>query len=157
MFKKSGQCICIALNDENLKVVQLKGPKGNARVTQVVARSVSGVSEEELPKVIQSALGGFNVKGSQIIAIVPSGTVTTKNIEIPSVDDEEIKSIVNLQAGRHTPFSREEIQIGFINLGVHKTNFTKVLLTISNRNSVKKQLGVFEKAGLLVEKVFFSF
>ncbi|MBF0533362.1 MAG: hypothetical protein HQL23_09785, partial [Candidatus Omnitrophica bacterium] len=70
--------------------------------------------------------------------------------------EEEIKSIVSLQAGRHTPFSREEIQVGYIHIGVYKSNYTKILLVIANKNVIKQQLSVFDRAGLRVKRVLFS-
>ncbi|MCA9401499.1 MAG: pilus assembly protein PilM [Candidatus Omnitrophica bacterium] len=156
MLNKSNEKICISLSEDVFKIVQLKGGGGAPKISKIYAKELKGVSEADLPKQIHGALKGFNTKGSEIVCIVPPSYVTTKNIEIPSVNQEEIKSIVSLQAGRHTPFSRDEIQIGFINFGVYKTNFTKVLLTIANRDRVKQQINIFEKAGLTIKKVLFA-
>lgn len=156
MAKKGGESICISLGEEFLKIAQVKGSGISAKITGVVTEDIRGISDEALPKVIQKALSGFKSKSADICCIVPSGMATTKNIEVPSVSPEEIKSIVSLQAGRHTPFSREEIQTGFVNIGVYKSNFTKVLLVIANKNLLKRQIGIFEKAGLKIRKVLFS-
>jgi len=156
MFKRNPYCICISLTEDMLKIVQLKGVGSSAKVNHILSKDIQGIEEDALPKVLQSSLHGFKVKFSDIISIIPSSMVTTKNIEIPSVNDDEIKSIVNLQAGRHTPFSREEIQIGYINLGVFKNNYTRVLLIIANKNVLKKQMNLFEKIGLKVKQVLFA-
>jgi len=156
MLSKGSDVISISLSDDLLKIVQLKGAGSSAKVGNVVSRSVSGVSADDLPKLIQSALSGFNTKKSEVVSVIPSSMVSTKKIEIPSVNPEEIKSIVNLQAGRHTPFSRDEIQIGYINIGVYKENYTKVLLVIANRKELKVQLDAFAKAGLKVKRVLFA-
>ncbi|MFA5060346.1 MAG: PilN domain-containing protein, partial [Candidatus Omnitrophota bacterium] len=90
------------------------------------------------------------------IYIVNPNTTITKNIEIPSLDPNEIKSIIDLQAGRHTPYSREEIIIDYVNIGVYQRNYSKVLLVIVNRNVLKNQLLILEQSGLVIEKVFFT-
>ncbi len=156
MFNKSNNRICISLTDDVIRVVEVKGAGAAAKVTRVSSRDVKGLSETELPKVIRSAVAGFNLKSSLVISVVPTNSITTKNIEIPSTNPEEIKSIVSLQAGRHTPFSREEIQIGYVNLGVFKATFSKVLLVIANKATLKKQMTAFDKAGIKIKKTVFS-
>ncbi len=156
MFAKSNDYICVSLNDDVVRIVEVKGAGTFAKVTRVVSRDVKGLSEFDLPKVIRSAISGFNVKGSTVLSVVPANSVTTKNIEIPSTNPEEIKSIVSLQAGRHTPFAREEIQVGYVNLGVFKSNFSKVLLVIANKSTLKKQIDAFEKVGVKIKKILFA-
>lgn len=155
MFKQASDYLCVSLNDDYLKIVHVKGFGNSARVLQVIAQDVKDVPPEELPKIIQPLLKGINLKKTFVIGVVSPSITTTKNIEIPSTSEEEISSIVNLQAGRHTPYSRDEIQIGYINIGVYKNNYSKVFLVIANRNVLKSQLLVLEKAGLKVQKLLF--
>ncbi len=98
----------------------------------------------------------MGLKKPLAVCAVSSNIVTTKNIEIPSIDPAEIKSIIDLQAGRHTPYSREEILIGYITIGIFQRNYTKVLLVIVNRDQILKQLRVMTSAGVKVEKVVFA-
>ncbi|MBF0523201.1 MAG: pilus assembly protein PilM [Candidatus Omnitrophica bacterium] len=156
MLNKSNECITVSLGEDILKVAQIKGSGSNTKITNILSQEVKDLSENDLSKKIQLALKNFNPKAMPVHLIVQPGMITTKNIEIPSIDPDEIKSIVNLQAGRHTPFSREEIQIGYVNIGIYKTNYTKVFLIIANRNLLKKQLAVFEKAGIRIEKILFA-
>ena len=156
MLGKKDSYVSISLSEEALKIVRFKGTETVPKVTAISQKDIKGVSEEDVPKIINSTLSRLKAKSSNVVFVVPPNMTTVKNIEIPSVNPDEIKSIVNLQAGRHTPFSREEIQIGYINLGIYKNNYTKVLLVIANRNVLKKQLGLLEKAGLRIQKVLFS-
>ncbi len=153
---KNDEYISISLSEDVLKIIQLKGIGLSAKVSHIFAQDVKGISDLDMPKTIQAALKGLNIQSAQVLCVVSPGMITTKNIEIPSVSPNEIKSIVNLQAGRHTPFSREEIQIGYVTLGVYKNDYTKVLLIIANRNILKNQISIFEKAGLKVRKILFA-
>jgi Tfp pilus assembly PilM family ATPase/Tfp pilus assembly protein PilN len=155
MPKKSGERLAISLSENVLKIAAVKA--GNPpRVLQVSAQDIKGTPAADLPRLIQAGLKGFKTKGGDVVCVVPSSMTTTKNIEIPSTDEEEIRAIVSLQAGRHTPFSRDEIQIGYVNLGIHKTSYTKVLLVIANRSRIKSQLDLLAKAGLKVSRVLFA-
>ncbi|HOW36415.1 MAG TPA: pilus assembly protein PilM [Candidatus Omnitrophota bacterium] len=148
--------ISVAFGEEELRVAHMRMSTPLREVVNLVRRDIRGISEEELPKIIRSALNDFNIKKAVAVCIVPASLTTTKNIEIPSLDPNEIKSIINLQAGRHTPYSREEIIIDYINIGVFQRNYSKVLLIIVNRNVIKKHLNILEQAGLDVQKVFFT-
>jgi Tfp pilus assembly PilM family ATPase len=156
MFAKSNDHIAISLSDDFVRVVEVKGNGTAAKITRASSRDIKGLTDSDLPKVIHSALNGFNTKASSVYYVIPANITTTKNIEIPSTNPEEIKSIVSLQAGRHTPFSREEIQISYINLGVFKANYTKVLLVIANKGVLKKHLETLEKSGVKVKKILFA-
>lgn len=153
---RSNDYICFSLSDKMLKIVHVKGQGIGAKVAQVISRDVGGITDVEMIRVIESSVKGLPVKSANVFLISPPSITTTKNIEIPSTNEHEIQSIVSLQASRHTPFSREEIQIGYINIGVHKNNYTKVLLAIANRVQLKDQVKLLEKSGMKVNKVIFA-
>jgi len=156
MLSKSNEFVSVFLSDTCLKIVRSHGNGMSAKVSHALSKDISGVGSAQLSSVIHSALSGINTKNSNLLFILPQSMVTTKNIEIPSVNSGEINSIVNLQASRHTPFSRDEIQMGYINIGVHKKNYTKVLLAIANKNTLKERLITLQAAGLKFKNVFFS-
>lgn len=155
-MSRSNEHICLSLADDHIKVVHVKGSGPAAKIAKVVTRSVSGLTDVEIISALDKILKGIPSKGARFVAIAPSQTTTTKNIEIPSSDDNEIQSIVNLQASRHTPLSREEIQIGYVNLGSKKSHYSQVLLVIANRMQLKDQVKIFEKAGVKINKFLFA-
>ena len=65
---------------------------------------------DEAALTLKSLLAPFDRKAS-VICTIPANAATAKNIEVPSIDPEEIKSIINLQASHHTPYSKEEVLI----------------------------------------------
>jgi|CXWL01.1.fsa_nt_gi Tfp pilus assembly PilM family ATPase/Tfp pilus assembly protein PilN len=153
MFNQDRDSLSIVLTEQSIKIAQARS---SGAVVKVVRRALSGSTGDAVARELKAALAGFNPKKTHVLCVIPASVATTKNIEIPSVDPEEIKSIINLQAARHTPFSREEILVGHVNLGSYQSNFTKALLVIVNRNVVKERLKVLESAGLEVHKVVFE-
>lgn len=156
MVTKNKSFIGVTLGENSIDLVCLKKSGASFKVTGVHSCNAAGVSDEDRVKMIQNAAKGFGARSAGVACVLPNHIVTTKNIEIPSVDEAEIKSIVNLQAGRHTPFSREEIEIGYINIGIYKTTYTKVLLAIANKSVIKNQIELIEKAGLRVSSILFA-
>ena len=152
MFGADKKYLTVSINDGVIKLAQ-GSSSGNL---DKVARSSFSPDPlgEEGGKALKVLLASFDRK-APVICVVPASAATAKNIEVPSTDPEEIKSIINLQASRHTPYSREEVLISYINLGLNTSNNTRLLLVIVHRNMVKERITILEKAGLNVEKVIF--
>ena len=155
MLKKDKEYLAVSLGEDVFKMAQLK-VSNVCSLTDVVKRDIRQVTEEDLPQTIVTACAGINLRKWRTLVVVPPQIITTKNIGIPSLDPTEIKSIIDLQAGRHTPYAREEILVGYVTIGVFQRNYTKVLLVIVNREIIKKQLSILQAAGLKVEKVLFA-
>ena len=104
MFAADKRYLSISINETIVKVAQVK----SSGIVEKIARGeASDASPESTAKVLKSLLNGFDRKAA-VICVVPANAVTAKNLEVPSSDPEEIKSIINLQVGRHTPYSAKK-------------------------------------------------
>ncbi|HQO59182.1 MAG TPA: pilus assembly protein PilM [Candidatus Omnitrophota bacterium] len=156
MLHQNKENVIVSLDEAVIKIAHFREVGTEKRLLHVSKGDLRDVPEEELPQAIHAALAGIRLKKTPAVCTLPPSQVITKNIEIPSLDAEEIRSIIDLQAGRHTPFSREEILVGYIKIGVFQRNYTKILLILINRNVVKKQLEILDQAGIKVDKVLFA-
>ena len=156
MLGKDQEYLGVSISDDSIKLAHIKVSGDECKLIGVVKQDIREVPEEEQSSALSTALSELSIKNPRAICALPASLVTTKNIEIPSIDPEEIKSIIDLQAGRHTPYAREEILVGFITIGVFQRNYTKVLLIIVNRDAIKKQVDIFDRAGIKIERVFFA-
>ena len=156
MFQQNKENVIVSLDETAIKIVHFRVSGTEKRLLHVSKGDLRDVPEDELPQLIRASLADIRLKKTPAVCTLPPSQVITKNIEIPSLDAEEIRSIIDLQAGRHTPFSREEILVGHIKIGVFQRNYTKILLILVNRNVVKKQLDVLDQAGIKVDKVLFA-
>ena len=152
MFGADNKFLTISINDGIIKAAQVTSSGNLERVARCSFTVESPV--EETAKALKALLAPFNRK-LPVICVVPASAATAKNIEVPSSDPEEIKSIINLQASRHTPFSREEVLISYINLGINASNNTRLLLVIVHRDIIKDKISILEKSGLDVDKILF--
>ena len=152
MFGADKRYLSISINEGVIKVVQATSAGVLERVARASFDPTAGGSQAVLT--LKSLLAPFDRKAS-VICTIPANAATAKNIEVPSIDPEEIKSIINLQASHHTPYSKEEVLISFMSLGVNASNNTRLLLVIVHRDMVKERISVLEKAGLDVDKIIF--
>ncbi|MCM8800548.1 MAG: pilus assembly protein PilM [Candidatus Omnitrophica bacterium] len=152
----SRDLVGIDLSTHTLKMSHLRVYPNRKELLNLTYRNISGLSDIEIARLISDCLLEFKANKPYIANIISSNLVITKNIEIPSTNPYEIHQIINLQAGRHTPYSKEEIIVDYIDIGIFKQSYTKVLLVILVRSNLKRQYYLLEKAGLNVEKTFFA-
>ncbi|MFH1800499.1 MAG: PilN domain-containing protein [Candidatus Omnitrophota bacterium] len=151
------ECLCFNLQEQEVKLTVLASKTlGNRQVEQFHSVSSLGVPEEELGDRLRPIIAGFHLKRPRVIGLISSNVVVTRNIEIPSRDPEEINEILSLQASRHTPYARNEIIIDYINLGIFKSVYTKVLFIIVPRNVVMKYYDLASQLNLRIEKMVFA-
>ena len=150
------EIVGIDFSSNILKLGHIRIAPHKTEIVNLSYKNIKGVSEDDISKIIRASLDEQKIKIAHIINIIPSHSVITKNVEIPSRDPSEIKEIVNLQAGRHTPYSREEIIVDYIDIGTYRDNYTKVLLVIVARNVIKRQFDILDKAGLKLERALFA-
>jgi len=146
----------IDLSTGNLKLCYVKATPSRKELVSAVIRNTNGFSEDDIAKAVLQLIRELKIKKPHYVLCVPSQLVITKNIEVPSIEPKEIREIINLQAGRHTPYSREEVIVDYIPIGTYKQNYTKVLLLIVNSSVIKKQFVILDKAGIKIDKVILA-
>ena len=143
------------IGDDLIKIAHIKVSSLRREVQNLLSGEIRGLTDDEISALIKDALGRLGLGRARAYLMVPLQAVITRSIEIPSLDPEEIREIVNLQASRHTPYSRAEIIIDTLTVGTVRDSYTKVLLVIVPKDIVARQTRILEKAGLKPEKVFF--
>lgn len=152
----SKDVICLNLSSDILKLACSRVSSKRKEIFSLSCREIKGLPDEEISKIIKTSLNNLKLNNPEVINVISGHSTITRNIEIPSQDPSEIKEIIDLQAGRHTPYPREEIIIDYINLGTHKKHYSKILLIIVTISVVRRQIEILDKAGLKAENVFFA-
>ncbi|MFH1478835.1 MAG: pilus assembly protein PilM [Candidatus Omnitrophota bacterium] len=146
----------IDFSGNKLKFIHIKASPGKEELINILTHDINSLSDIELSNTIKALFAKLGTKNPEIIAIVPSYMVITKNIEIPSTDPREIKEIINLQASRYTPYSREEVMVDYIPIDTYKHSYTKILLVIIARNIARRTFEILESINIKPKKIFFS-
>ncbi len=149
--------LAIEIGANFLKVAHLQSLNDGVDVKMSKSVDISGMTTGEISSELASMVANVpNASKLNVVNILPADFAIFKNIEIPSTDEKEINDIIDLQAGRHTPYSRDEIVIDYINLGVVHDSYAKVLLVIVKRDVIIERYAITEKAGLKSGKTILS-
>jgi len=146
----------LEFNSGNLRLAYIKGFRGKKEVVFLENKDIQTLSEEDSKEIVNSFLEKVKAESFYTICSIPPHLAISKNIEVPSLDPKEIDDIMNLQVTKHTPYSREEIIIDYVKLGVYQRSYTKVLLIIVPREVVRRQYQLLGKLGIEPYKVCFS-
>ncbi len=156
-FSKGRTVVSFSFSQGAVRIACAKISSGaKAEIIGVKNCNIEGLTDEAAAAVIKKAVKEFNVSRPVFVSSIDSPSVITKNIEIPSIKETEIKEIIDLQAGRYTPYGRGEIIVDYVNIGTYHSSYTKVLIVIIVKEIIKKQLSIFEKSGFVINKVQFS-
>jgi len=88
-----------------------------------------------------------------LVIVLPRNQVTVRNLELPTTDPQEIKDIISIQAGKQTPFSKDEIVSDFQTIGLSRSHYTKVLLAIVQKSVINNYLNNFAGKKEIIQKV----
>nr|MBU1327777.1 PilN domain-containing protein [Candidatus Omnitrophota bacterium] len=75
---------------------------------------------------------------SKDILIIPRYQVALRFIEIPSTDPSEIKSMMEFQTFKESPYQKKEIITSFRNIGSYKKGFSCIMLAIAKRQHIEE-------------------
>ena len=151
----SRDIFAIDLSGHHLKIVRSKVSTIRHEIVEVYDHEIKGMPDSNVTSLISGYFDKRSIKNPIVLCTIPNRISMTKNIEVPSRNIKEVEEIISLQVGRHTPFAKEEIVSDYINLGLYKQTYTKILLVIVNRNVVTRQLEIFNNAKIKIEKMVF--
>ncbi|MFZ5801759.1 MAG: pilus assembly protein PilM [Candidatus Omnitrophota bacterium] len=152
-LSKTQDFIGLDLSERTAKIVCAR-PFGNSlRVEHFAAKEFDESDDPGMIAFVQEALGQFQAKIPRIHCVIPARHFISRNIDMPSNNQEEIAKIINLQLGRFTPYSREEIVVDYLSREVAGQHYTNVLLIIVHRKIVDKYTRILDHCGLMMEKI----
>lgn len=150
-LKKSTAAVEIGPNW--LKIAAAVEGKTGRRLTAAAWEPVQGLDELSIALKINQFLKINKLSPSKALISFPSQNLTTRILSLPSTDPAEIQDIVELQAVKQTPYSREEITSGFHLIGSDETGYSKIFLAISHRDQASHYFRVPEMAFLLPDQI----
>ena len=145
--------LVVSLGSETLKMGHGRMAQGNFIIEGVAVEDVSKKTDAEVSQLLLRYCQARKIVPSQALCLISSKQFIFKNVDIPSTEKEEVSKIIDLQAGRFTPYGRDEIVIDFVCLESLVQHFTSVLLFIVNRKIADRQASIFQAARLQTEKV----
>ncbi len=156
MISHSKFILGVEISENVVKLAVIKEAGKDRQVVFLDSAAVKDVPDDKKAELIIAGVEKSGYKISETVLVLSTSLVITKTLQIPSVKDDEINDILNLQAGRHTPYSREELVLNYISLGSVQNTYTNVLVVMVAREVIKKRLDILEMAGFKCGRIFFA-
>lgn len=87
------------------------------------------------------------------IIVIPRHSVIVRFIDIPSMDEAEIRRMVEFQAIKEIPYPKEEMIFGCRNLGSYRDGFSSLMLVVAKREMIERVMRENDLKGLKVEGI----
>lgn len=87
------------------------------------------------------------------IIVIPRHSVIVRFIDIPSLDEDEIRRMVEFQAIKEIPYPKEEMVFSYRNLGSYRDGFSTLMLTIAKREMIESVMHKNDLKGLKLEGI----
>jgi hypothetical protein len=152
-FSPSSLTLVVSLSPETLKIGHGRVIQGNFIIEGVAVEDIAKKTDSEIIQVLLFYCQDRKITPTQTLCLMSSKQFIFKNVDIPSTEKEEVAKIIDLQAGRFTPYAREEIVIDFVCLESLVQHFTSVLLFIVNRKIANRLAVIFQEAHMQIDKV----
>ena len=146
--------VVIEISERWLKLIV--GRPAARQAVHGAARSIQGLSDEQITQTVSSMLQELKLKARQVTMCLPRNLVTVRNLHLPSQKPAEIAQMIDLNIVRMVPYRKEEVVSSYRLLGVDDIGYSKVMLAIVHRELVKRYVNLLEAAGLSVERISLS-
>jgi hypothetical protein len=145
--------VAIDFSNDHVKLVHVVEVGGKKMVKNVLHKKFKENSDDEICRYLASTYKELNVKPKKTICVISSTLFISKNVDMPSRDREEISKIIDLQAGRYTPYSRDEIIIDYLCMEVPDQHYTNVFLVIVHRKVIERYFQICDRAKIEIDQM----
>lgn len=149
---KNPVTLVVCMENDSLKIAHGRSLQGQFVIQGLKVETISGKSERDTAQMILGYCHSQRIRPDLVLNVIPSKQFIFKNVDIPSTEKEEVSKIIDLQAGRFTPYMREEIVIDYLCLEMLAQHFTSVLLFIVNRKIAERYTAIFSAARIEIRK-----
>jgi Tfp pilus assembly PilM family ATPase len=146
----------LEIDGDWLKIVQAKPLRKERKISKVVIKNISSLSNDAIIGIIIDLSKELGINPSFLLVSVPHHLVAARNLELPSTNFNEIRDMVDLQIGKQTPFSKDEIVYDYQILGTNQEGYSEVMSLIIQRKIIERYFEILGGAGFKTEKIGLS-
>ncbi len=154
--RRTGGGVTVDLTADQVRILASRVSGGKPVLQEVFQKQFAENADDEMGDYLKASFKSLKGFPPRAVCLVAAKLFISKNVDMPSHDPDEISKIVDLQAGRYTPYSRNEIVIDYLCMDVPGQHYTNVLLIIMNRKTVDRYYRIFERAGVMIERIAIS-
>ncbi len=152
-MSKKAEDVVIQISNYDVKFVYTKKTGGKTVIQNVLHKRYAEGADAEIVQFLNGAYKDLKISTRKALCVIPSSLLISKNIDMPSEDRDEISKIIDLQSGRYTPYSRDEIVVDYLFLKAPDRHYTNVFLIIVHRKVIDRYFHIFQQVGLQLTAV----
>jgi Tfp pilus assembly PilM family ATPase len=149
--------VAVEIGNEWLKICIYRDSHFHETAPRLFLSKISN-SGETIPQTIARIFKEQQIGHCSIITYLPRHVIAAVRIlKLPSTTPTEIRDMIDLQIGKLTPFSKEEIIVSYRVIEVLPDGYTQVMLIIARRDSIINGIiAPLREAGVNVDRVVLS-
>jgi Tfp pilus assembly PilM family ATPase/Tfp pilus assembly protein PilN len=147
--------IIVEIGNDWLKLVHAVPHRGGVALARVCLQKLES-GDVLSPQVVADAVARLKLPRMPVIACLPRQAVNIRTLELPSTDPAEIADMVDLQVGKQTPYSKDEIVSDYRLVASRREGYSRVVLAIVQRSVLRQRYHLLEEAGLDVKSMSVS-
>lgn len=138
--------VVIEIGSDWLKVIRAEPSRGGLSITGAhVERLDARVSAAAA---ISGAMKRLKVVSSPALVFASRQMVNVRLVELPSTNPDEIADMVDLQVGKQTPYSRDEIVFDYRIAPGARSGYTTAMLAIAQKGVMRQRFYALQEAGV---------
>lgn len=147
--------VIVEIGSDWLKVVQAHPSRGGVEIDKIHAEKFESMGSG-LMRAIAGAFERQKFDAMPVILCLPRQFVTLRVTELPSTSPDEIASMAELQVGKQTPYSKDEIVYDYTACDGSRPGYSRVMMAIVQNSVVRERFHALEEAGVRVGQVSVS-
>jgi len=98
----------------------------------------------------------LNLNDSRVTVVIPRSMIILRLLTFPSIKEDEIRAMIDLQVGNRIPYSREEVEIDFQILSKTADGYAKVAVVIVPQEIIMRYWKIFLDSKIPVHGITIS-
>ncbi|MBN2301058.1 MAG: pilus assembly protein PilM [Lentisphaerae bacterium] len=147
--------VIIEIGNDWLKIVQIDGTSAGRSISRIHLERIESLNSA-VTQTVSKAFKSQKFASVPVIACLPKQVVNIRMLDLPSTEAGEIADMIELQIGKQTPYSRDEITFDYKTFSSERSGYTKVMLAIVQRSILRQRYSILEDAGLDIARVSVS-
>jgi Tfp pilus assembly PilM family ATPase len=150
-----GPVVVVEIGSDWIKMARFVRSRGALGVSDLFIEKTD-LAGANLSKTVSKTFAPSHLAGSTVLACIPRQMVNIRMLELPSTDPAEIADMVELQAGKQTPYSRDEVVVDYRLVPDGRPGYTRVMLAIAQNSLLRERFNQIEELGLEVQRMSVS-
>ncbi|MEI8176261.1 MAG: pilus assembly protein PilM [Candidatus Omnitrophota bacterium] len=146
--------IILEFTNDRVKLLTMVRRGGRITLANLAKASIEGFSDAEIAGAVADLIRQARIKrGESVIIALPRYQMTVRNIRIPSVDDDEIAKMVDLQAVKQLPYAPDDLIWDHKVIEKRDDGYSDIFLAMVHRDIIDRYVGIAATCRLDVERI----